>query len=260
MTDPSPRTEPGDAATSPGWIQPISTPRAFEEILVQVERAVVEGDLAPGERLPSERELATSLRVSRTSVREALRVMETLGLLDIGRGRTGATLRSDPRNAFADILRLHVAFGHYSWESIIDLRAILEGWAFFQAATSPDNRLLDDLSAVLARMSRPGIEPAHFLELDVAFHSTVVDWNGNELVSGILSGCSSVIQKGMFQGITTRAWPETVTRLISDHTELYQHIQATEPQRASDCVREHIRSWNVPVANTQSVNRLVLGS
>lgn len=244
MIDPGAEPLATEEEPSRDWIQPIKAPRAFEEILGQLESALLNGQLAAGGRLPAEREFAAALGVSRTSVREALRVMEALGLVEINRGRTGALLRPEPRNAFADILRLHVAFNHYSWESVIEVRAILEAWAFSDAASREDDRLHEQLAALLVEMEQPKLNPRAFLELDVAFHSAVVASTGNQLVAGILAGCGTLIRKGMFEGITARAWPETAERLIADHRQLYEAVRSADPQRASELARQHIHRWD----------------
>ena len=243
MSEQAARTEPVDGTVD--WIQPIKAPRAFEEILEQLEHALLTGRLAAGGRLPPERDFAAALGVSRASVREAIRVMEALGLVDINRGPTGgAVLRSEPGNAFAEILRLHLALGHYSWAFIIELRTILESWSFARAAERADELLLVELSALLTRMADPAVDPSKFLELDMAFHSRVVSASDNPLVAGILEGCSAVIRKGMFEGITAGAWPETARRLIDDHLELYELVARGEADAASLGVREHIRRWD----------------
>jgi GntR family transcriptional repressor for pyruvate dehydrogenase complex len=243
------------AEVSREWIQPIRTPRAFEEILDQLEQALLSGHLEAGRRLPSERDFAAALGVSRTSVREAIRVMEALGLVDINRGPAGAVLRSEPGNAFAKILRLHLALDHFSWASIVELREILEGWAFAEAARRADRRLLSELAQLITKMTEQGVDPPTFLELDVAFHAAVVSASGNELAVGILAGCGTLVRKGMFEGITAGAWPETLQRLIEDHRRLHQLISQKEVDLASLFVREHIRRWNLPSAGSAAGNR-----
>lgn len=236
------RAEPVDGTAD--WIRPIKAQRAFEEILDQLEHALLTGRLAAGGRLPPERDFAAALGVSRASVREAIRVMEALGLVDINRGPAGAVLRKEPRNAFAEILRLHLALGHYSWASIIELRTILESWSFAHAAERADELLLAELSDLVQRMTEPGIDPSKFLELDMAFHSQVVSASDNPLIAGILEGCSAVIRKGMFEGITAGVWPETARQLIEDHRELYDLVARGDADAASLGVREHIRRWD----------------
>jgi GntR family transcriptional regulator, transcriptional repressor for pyruvate dehydrogenase complex len=238
-------TQAEAGAPTSDWIRPIKTPpRTFEEILDQLEQALLSGRLQAGGRLPPEREFAAALGVSRTSVREAIRVMEALGLVDINRGPTGAVLRPEPGNAFAEILRLHLALGHYSWASIIGVRAILEGWAFGEAARHPQEPLLAELRDLLDAMAQPGVEPRAFTDLDVAFHSAVVSATENEFVAGILAGCGTVVRKGMFEGITIGAWADTLRQLIADHRQLYDLVSSGEPEAASRFVQEHIRRWD----------------
>ena len=81
-----------DTRTAPTpWVQPIKNQRGFEVILEHLEAALLSGELSVGDRLPGERELAAGFRVSRTSVREALRVLEALGLVEVKRGTEGIT-------------------------------------------------------------------------------------------------------------------------------------------------------------------------
>jgi GntR family transcriptional regulator, transcriptional repressor for pyruvate dehydrogenase complex len=226
------------------WIQPIRTPRAFEEILDQLEQALLSGRLTAGGRLPPERDFASALGVSRASVREALRVLEALGLVEVNRGPGGAVLRREPGNAFADILRLHLALGHYSWDSIIELRVILERWAFARAAARVDNLLLEELSRLIDKMDDSGIDPRTFLEFDVAFHSQIVAASEDALLAGILDGCRALIRKGMLEVITAGTWPVTAARLVEEHRQLYDLIAQGDPDAAAEGVEEHIRRWD----------------
>ncbi|MDA0638314.1 GntR family transcriptional regulator, partial [Nonomuraea sp. MCN248] len=85
--------------------------RTFEDVLGELERRIAENGLTAGDRLPAERQLAEELGVSRSSVREAMRVLETLGVVtsQVGRGPdAGAVLVSRPGHALTDLLRLHL--------------------------------------------------------------------------------------------------------------------------------------------------------
>src|SRR5262249_8378084 len=82
--------------------------RTFEQILYQLEEAAVAGRLRPGDRLPPERVLAEQLGVSRTSLREAIRVLEALGIVTVRRGADqGVTVRATPSNPLSNLLRFH---------------------------------------------------------------------------------------------------------------------------------------------------------
>ncbi len=168
-----------NGAASSAWIEPIKGRRAFEDILDQLETALLTGQLSAGDRLPGERELAAAFGVSRASVREALRVLEALGLLEVRRGVEGVALKTAPGDVFADLLRLHLALGHYQPESIVQFRAILESWAAAEVAEAADEGIFSELSSVVDEMTNPELDPVAFHALDVQFHSILIDACGN---------------------------------------------------------------------------------
>jgi DNA-binding FadR family transcriptional regulator len=103
-------------------------------------------------------------------------------------------------------------------------------------------------------MADPAVDLSTFLELDMALHSQVVSASDNPLLAGILEGSSTVIRKGMFEGITAGAWPETARQLIEDHRQLYELVARNEADAASVCVREHIGRWDPRSAQASGPN------
>src|ERR687893_2475435 len=104
--------------------------RAFEQILDALRAQIADGSLAAGDRLPAERDLASRYGVSRTSVREAIRVLESMGIVSVRRGADhGVVLLQEPGNAFQPVLRLLVALRHVSLDDAIEFRAMVEGGA-----------------------------------------------------------------------------------------------------------------------------------
>ncbi|MGW2151445.1 FadR/GntR family transcriptional regulator, partial [Nonomuraea bangladeshensis] len=112
--------------------------RTFEDVLAQIERRIAEDGLTAGDRLPAERRLAEQLGVSRSSVREAMRVLETLGVVSsqVGRGPdAGAVLIARPDSAMTGLLRLHLGLATLELREVIDTRHMIEQWAATRAAT-----------------------------------------------------------------------------------------------------------------------------
>src|SRR2546423_1082181 len=162
----------------------VSTVRAYERVVEQIEQAVLSGRLQPGERLPSERELMGQFGVSRSTVREALRVLQAA---EIVRSRPGdprgpevlpaspATLRKSlDRLARADTLGL---------AELLQFRMILEGSAYRLAAELRTEADLAELAEALAAMSG---DYTDFSKADVAFHEVVARASRNTLI--IVSG------------------------------------------------------------------------
>ena len=97
-------------------------------MILQVEDAIADGRLEPGDRLPPERELATTLGVSRGSVREALRVLEAFGVLAARRGRgadAGSTVTAE-QNGLAGLLRIYASLLKVPLSDLVDIRVSIE--------------------------------------------------------------------------------------------------------------------------------------
>ncbi len=129
--------------------------RTHQLVLHWIEGQLSEGGLAVGGRLPAERTLAEQLQVSRTSVREAIRILEAMGVVRAGVGsgpEAGTVVISDPTAALGSALRLHVATQHLPVADIVETRVLLESWAAAQARPdAPElaeaGRLLDEMDA-----------------------------------------------------------------------------------------------------------------
>src|SRR3954453_21042046 len=103
--------------------------RAWRSVLEHIEADLLDGRLGPGDRLPSERELAATLGVGRSSVREALRVLEVMGLIRTGTGSgptSGAVIIATPRGGMATLLRLQVAAQGFPRDAVVQALLVLE--------------------------------------------------------------------------------------------------------------------------------------
>ena len=230
---------------APTWVQPIKNRRGFEVILDRLEAALLSGELSVGDRLPGERELAAGFGVSRTSVREALRVLEALGILEVKRGTEGVSLRNEPGDAFADLLRLHIALGHYDARSVVEFRTILEAWAAAKVAEEADEHLFSRLSEIVDRMADSSLDPLAFHGLDVQFHETLIEVSGNALVALALRSCRTVNRQAMLDGLASGEWPQTLKELHHEHRRLLDAIRAGDPALAATAIKDHIVRWSL---------------
>jgi len=223
-------------------LRPASGRRAFEEILFQLERAIVSSDLAAGDRLPSERDLAARFKVSRTSVREALRVLEALGLVRVRRGPdNGATLLERPDNAFEPLFRFHFALQHVSFENLVEFRTVIESWTARAAAELQLVDHLRDADAALTRTEADDLDVPSFLALDIEFHLALARAAGNPFAPLVLAGGRSVIEKAMLEGALRVAdWPSIRKRLMREHRAILDAVFAGQGSAASRLMSRHI--------------------
>jgi GntR family transcriptional repressor for pyruvate dehydrogenase complex len=164
--------------------QPVQPVRAYQRVVEQVEEAVLTGALKPGERLPSERELMAQFAVSRSTVREALRVLESGGMV---RSRPGdphgpLVLPYSPAGLEKSMSRL-AHLDQLGLTELLQFRMMLEGAAYLLAARMRTDAHLAEMQDALDAMER-AVDVSHtaFSEADLAFHDTVARASGNMLI------------------------------------------------------------------------------
>ena len=226
-------------------LRPVESRRAFEQILDQLEEAILAGELSVGDKLPPERELAARLGVSRTSVREALRVLEALGLVEVRRGAEhGVRLREEPGNAFADILRFLVALRHLTAETVLEFRLVLQVWAAGCAAERRDDHLLDLLRGIVERMEAEPLDPTQFRSVDVDFHGTLVRAGQNELATLIFEAIRHSIEQMILDALLREAdWDPLRERLTHEHRAILNAIESRDVELSKRLVEDHIRGF-----------------
>ncbi|WP_394620260.1 FadR/GntR family transcriptional regulator [Lentzea sp. JNUCC 0626] len=221
--------------------------RTHERVLAWIEAELEAGRLALGGRLPGERVLADRLGVSRPSVREAVRVLESLGVVRsaTGSGPTaGAILIADAAAGIGVALRLHVASRSVPVRDVVTLRVLVESWGVREAAAGADDERLAKAAALLDRMDAPGLGAAEFLELDGEFHAMLADSAGNGLVTAVMSGVRGAVGNYVRAGAASLSdWPAMARRLRAEHRDILAAVRAGQPDEAERAVRAHIEGF-----------------
>jgi len=220
--------------------------RAWRLVLDTIEADMSAGRLRPGDRLPSERDLVAQLGVGRSSVREALRVLEVMGLIRTGTGsgpNAGAIVIASPTGGFSALLRLQVAAQGLPIGDVVATRLLLEEWV---ARTLADAREPDLSAAVdtLDAMDHGELTPAEFLALDAAFHVALAQASGNRVVAATMEGLRSSIEgyvRGAVESIPD--WPAEAERLRGEHRGVLDAIEARDADAAARRVRDHITHY-----------------
>jgi DNA-binding FadR family transcriptional regulator len=230
------------AASRP--FRPIQGRRIFEEILDQLEEAILDGHISAGDRLPSERQLAEQFNASRTSVREAVRVLEALGVAKVKAGaENGAVLVEEPGDALRLLLRFQLALRHISVASVIEFRTVLEPWAARAASERATKDELSRMASVLAAMGTE-VGPAQFHQLDSSFHLEIARAGQNDLMVLVLEGARTSIERIMLDALNrVEDWPATRARIVEEHAEILGAISSREPDEADTLMQHHIRSF-----------------
>ena len=229
--------------------EPIERKRAHEAVVDQIQREILDGRIRPGDQLPGERDLSEMLGVSRTSVREALRVLETLQILDIPTKRgpdSSVVVAARSGDTLSRILQLQVALDGYSTSDVVHIRRGLEELAAQAAAEHRSDTNLTEMQRLLEAMETGGHDPASFNELDMQFHLLVAEASGNRLLHYLMGALRDSMTREMRQ--RARALPDFEGRVgdwCQDHRSIFEAIRDRDPEAATAAVRAHLKPKTV---------------
>lgn len=225
-------------------------PRAYELLLDRIEADLAANRLQVGDRVPSERELALDLGISRPAVREAMRIMEAWGTVVQGTGsgpEAGTVLVATPATALTRFLRLHVLLASIGPSDVLQARIALERESTRLAAlhATPEDHLT--IAAHLAAMDQPGLDAATFNDLDSAFHAAIARATGNLLVAELTIALREAMRPRLLASLrAVLDLPAVTTRLRTDHRGIYEAIRQGQAQAAADRVEAHIVQFYGP--------------
>lgn len=222
--------------------------RAWRTVLDRIEADLLDGTLRPGERLPPERELAATLCVGRSSVREALRVLEVMGLIRTGTGSgptSGAIVVATPQGGMAQLLRLQVAALAFPIADVVQTRLVLEDWTVAHLADRPATR--EDLAVVHATLDAmaPDLPVEEFLALDARLHVGLAEATGNAVIAATMAGLRTAIEDYVREGAQhIDDWHATARRLHTEHATILDAIERGDGARARRLVVAHIGDYS----------------
>ncbi|MTE22639.1 FadR/GntR family transcriptional regulator [Microbacterium sp. ZXX196] len=224
----------------------MSETRAWRTVLEHVEQRLRDGSLGPGDRLPGERDLASQLGVGRSSVREALRVLEVMGVLHTATGsgpRAGAVITVQAGSGLAQVLGLQAAAQAFRFDDVVATRLVLEtAVAEALAGARPD---LAGAGEVLDAMDAPDLARDEFLALDARFHALLAEATGNAVFGAIMTGLRAAIEAYVQHGAHTIAdWGAARDRLQREHRGVVDAIDRGDAPGARARIHDHIRDYH----------------
>ncbi|WP_304598469.1 FadR/GntR family transcriptional regulator [Homoserinimonas sp. OAct 916] len=221
--------------------------RAWRIVLETIERDLLSGALKPGDRLPGERALAAELGVGRSSVREALRVLEVLGLVRTNTGSgplAGAMIVATPAGGMSQLMRLQVAATGFPVAAIVRTRLVLETAVVAELALAAKSAPLDEAQQLLDAMGSPALTPAEFLALDAAFHVALAEASANQVITAMMAGLRNSIEGYVLAGVARLPdWASSVDRLRAEHSGILAAIRVGDADLARTRMHDHIAGY-----------------
>lgn len=220
--------------------KPIKPRKIYEQIVEQIKAMVTEGNLNPGDRLPSEREMSDILKVSRASVREALSALHMMGLVEIKSGE-GTFIKLTSIDSIIEPLALVLLMERDTVIEILEVRKGLEVEAAGLAAIRRDKEDLDKMREALDEMHKD-IESLEIGEkADWKFHYTIAQASQNVLLTRLMNTVSDSIENTMRTSRQNLYRTEKMPRTLLDaHEGIYEAIAEGDPLEARRRMYEHL--------------------
>jgi GntR family transcriptional repressor for pyruvate dehydrogenase complex len=218
----------------------VKSNKVSEHIIDQIRKAILEGRLQPGSKLPSEKRMMEEFNVSKATLREALRSLEVLGFLEIRKGALGGAFITEVDMKKAnDFLKNFLHFKNLSLENLTEVRLLLEPSAAEKAAlaiTQEDleklRRLIEECESLLGQNN---LKESN--QHEVEFHRIIGSVNGNpilmfilDFVENLLIDTKEVLKPG-------KNFSEEV---LEAHNRIYQALLSRDPQKTREEMIQHI--------------------
>ena len=219
---------------------PIKKRMVYDELYDQIVAMISNGGLKPGDKLPAERDLAKHLKVSRQSIREALKKAETQGLIEVRHGE-GTFVRSMVSHWMEEPLLIMMTEEVGKVNEFLEIRKILEVWCARKAAEIATTRELKRLKRDLVEMEKAIESLETFGRLDFDFHLSIVAASHNTLMLHIFTSLKPVFDFKYKISSITKKFQEKNSILHKQHQELYEAINSRDPDLAGQKMEEHLR-------------------
>jgi len=239
---------PADPARRGIEIAPIKSTRIYEEIVRQVKQMIAEGRLKSGDRLPPERDLAEKFVVSRTSVREALRVLESLGLIEIRAGE-GTFVRGVSVESLIEPLALVMAAQREAIGELFEARRVLEPAIAALAAGRATPEEIHEMERILEDQAKEIAAGKTGLAQDAAFHTAIGTAAHNRAITRIAHAIMDLLTQSREESLNTPGRP---TRSHQDHRRILQAITRRNATAARQAMLDHLVAVEGLVLGTAS--------
>ncbi len=213
------------------------------------------GEIEPGTRLPPERQLAASLGIGRSAVREALAALEILGIVDVRPG-SGTYLRSTASELLPETLNWGLMLAAPRTEELIAVRGELEVFAARTAAVTITEEQLRKLHEHLVAMRENLSVRTRFIEADLKFHLQIAQAAGNHVLADLLQSIRSLLRIWVERGLEA---DEDAQRAFEEHERVYEALRTRDPAVVEQAMRQHMDTAGERLRRTVGEGRPAVG-
>jgi len=217
-------------------LERIRRTKVYEEVAEQLQRLILDGYFKPGDKLPTERELAEAFGVSRASVRDAVRSLELLGLVEPrqGQGRVVRDLSPDGlvRPLASMLVRHRALLGE-----LLEVRKILEPPIAARAALLATPEEIEQMEAIVERQAEKLARGELPIDEDTEFHYLIATAARNSVILQVIDVLMDLLRESRQQSLQVQGRPQ---KSVEGHKSILQAIRRRDPQAAEAAMRQHL--------------------
>ncbi|MBP1926969.1 GntR family transcriptional repressor for pyruvate dehydrogenase complex [Sedimentibacter acidaminivorans] len=221
----------------------IENKKISQVVIEQIQDMIMSGELKNGDKLPPERELTQTLNIGRPALREALKALEVIGLIESRHGQ-GNFIVNNTENSFFKPLSLSFKLSNGNIEDILELRHLLENYTVSQAAihaSEEDIQRLYELYESLVNSETLELK-SHY---DKEFHYEIAKISKNTLINNLLESTSYLFDNFISKTIgMTFSSEDSIDSLYEEHLNIIRAIEKHDPDKASKCIFLHLNKIN----------------
>jgi GntR family transcriptional regulator, transcriptional repressor for pyruvate dehydrogenase complex len=227
------------------FLSVVRQPNLSDQVAEQMQELIVQGRLRPGERLPSERELADRFGVSRTVIREAVRSLMAKGLLEVHSG-SGIIVCTPTASSIADHFNLLLRLNSEGdpLEYIFDVRHVLEVEIAGRAARQATKVDIEEMEYHLQQMADNLEDLEQAAAADVAFHAALARATQNPLFAILLDSISEIMLEVRRLGFTLSGAPQ---KILEEHARILQSVKSGDVEASQATMSEHLKAGQMLV-------------
>ncbi|MFQ5857183.1 MAG: FadR/GntR family transcriptional regulator [Anaerolineae bacterium] len=219
-------------------LRPVEHTRVSQEAVDQIVNLIRSRQLGPGDRLPGERQLVQALGISRTSVREALRSLEGMGLIEVRAGV--GTFVKHPVSEFVEAaLPPQLLVDRETLNKLFELREIIETGAVAIAARKATRDDLDNIRQALERMEAYYVDQDldGMVNADIELHRAILVATGNDILVRVVDNVADLLKEMRRASLSIS---EGVPLTIAGHRAILEALERRQPEDARQAMQEHL--------------------
>ena len=219
-----------------GSLGPVRRTKVYEEVAARLRRLIADGRLKPGDKLPPERELASALGVSRTSVRDAIRTLQATGLLEPRQGE-GTVIRELSTDTVVGPIASALLTRRDLLVDLMAVRKMIEPAMAREAARHARPDEIRQMEAILSRQAARLEAGGLAIEEDSAFHDMIARASRNQVVPKVLDALMDLLREGRERSLQGRGRPQ---RSLRGHRQILEAIRQRDAALAARAMLNHL--------------------